>query len=60
MSDLQVVLPYKEVVELLEASRRVEALTSELSYLRKEHDALRGQFVELMERFRELKDFVID
>lgn len=60
MSDLQVVLPYKELVGLLEASSKVESLQQQLAALRKEHSALRGQFLELMERFQELKDYVID
>lgn len=60
MNELQVVLPYKDFVGLLEASRKVDDLTKQLAALRKEQAALRGQFVDVMDQFRDLKDYVID
>ena len=60
LSDLQVVLPYRDVVALLEASRKVDSLQAQIVALRTEQAALRGQFLDVMERFRELKDYVID
>ena len=60
LSDLQVVLPYRDVVALLEASRKVDGLQAQIVALRTEQAALRGQFLDVMERFRELKDYVID
>lgn len=60
MSELQVVLPYKDLVGLLEASRQVDDLNRQLAAMRQEQAALRGQFVEVLEQFRDLKDYVID
>lgn len=60
MSDLQVVLPYKELLELLEASKQVKILSAQLAALLESQAALRGQFLELMEKYRELKDYVTD
>ena len=60
MSDLQVVLPYKELLELLEASKQVKILSAQLAALLESQAALRSQFLELMEKYRELKDYVTD
>ena len=60
LPDIQVVLPYKDLVELLEASRQIESLKEDNKRLHEQFGALRSQFLELMDQFRELKDFVQD
>lgn len=60
LPDIQVVIPYKDLVELLEASRQIESLKEDNKRLHEQIGALRSQFLELMEQFRELKDFVQD
>ena len=60
LPDIQVVLPYKDLVELLEASKEIKDLRSDNKRLHEQLGALRSQFLELMDQFRELKDFVQD
>lgn len=48
LPDLQVVLPYKTLLELLEASQAVESLRKDNERLSAQMAALRSQFTELM------------
>lgn len=50
-----VLLPYSELVELLDASKRVKELAQDVKRLEAQQAALRGMFLELMDRFRELE-----
>lgn len=58
--DPQVLIPYSQLVELLEASDRLESIEDDVKYIRKTQDALRSQFTELMIAFGDLKRFVSD
>lgn len=58
--DIQVLIPYKDLMELLEASKQIEALKKDNKKLHEKHDALRSQFLELMEAFGDLKRYVTD
>ena len=60
LPDIQVVLPYKDLVELLEASKEIKDLRSDNKRLHDQLGALRSQFTELMDQFRDLKDYVTD
>ena len=60
LSDIQVVIPYKDLVELLEASKEIKDLRSDNKRLHEQFDALRSQFLELMEQFGDLRRFVQD
>lgn len=60
LPDIQVVLPYKDLVELLEASREIKRLEADNKRLHEQVGALRSQFLELMEQFGDLKRFVQD
>lgn len=60
LPDIQVVLPYKDLVELLEASRQIESLKEDNKRLHEQLVALRSQFLELMEQFGDLKRFIQD
>ena len=60
LPDIQVVIPYKDLVELLEASRKIEDLKADNKRLHEQFGALRSQFTELMDAFRELQDYVSD
>ena len=50
---LQVIIPYRELVHLLNASQRVDSLDKKMERLLEQQAALRLQFYELMEAFRE-------
>ena len=52
--NLQVIIPYRELVNLLNASQRVDALDKKLERVLEQQTALRGQFLELMDTFRQL------
>ena len=56
LPDLQVIIQYRDLVELLAAAYEVDALRNEVKLLRAQQSALRLQFTELMELFREYKD----
>ena len=60
LPDLQVLIPYEELVKLATASERVDELLQKVSSLESQQTALRGQFIEVMEAFGELRDFVKD
>ena len=52
--NLQVIIPYQQLISLLNASQRVESLDKKMERLLVQQAALRNQFTELMEAFREL------
>lgn len=58
--ELQVLIPYKDLMELLEASRQIEQLKKDNKRLHKQLDALRSEFVELMDAFGDLRSYVSD
>ena len=50
---LQVIIPYKLLSELLEAPNRVSELEKELQHQKRMLGALRGQLFEVIEKLRE-------
>ena len=54
-SEPMILLPYSELMELLEASKKVIQLTKDMKRLQEQQSALRYQFIELMERLREFE-----
>lgn len=58
--ELQVVLPYSRLLELLQAAQAVEDLKRENKILSDQLGALRSQFTELMEVIGDLKREVED
>lgn len=52
--NLQVIIPYRELVNLLNAAQRVDTLDKKMDRLLSQQAALRGQFLELMEAFKQL------
>ena len=58
--ELQVVLPYSRLVELLEAAQAVDDLKQQHDYVLDQLGALRNQFVDLMEVVGDLKREVAD
>ena len=52
--DLQVIIPYKQLMGLLDASQKVDDLTRKVDLVLQQQDAMRCQFLELMESFRQL------
>ena len=53
-NNLQVIIPYQQLITLLNASQRVDALDKKMDRLMLQQAALRNQFTELMEAFKQL------
>lgn len=53
LPDIQVIIPYEQLYELLSASGMVEELLEENRRLREQMAALRYQFTELMEKLND-------
>lgn len=53
--DFQVLVPLRKLLGLLETAGKAEGLADEVSRLREQLTALRGQFLELLEKFKELE-----
>lgn len=56
LPDLQVIIPYKDLQQLLSAAGEVETLRGEARSLQDQMSALRNDFTTLMEMFQEIKD----
>ena len=56
--DLLVTLPLKRLEKVLEAVEKVEHLTKIVDKLTSEQTALRGQFLEVMDVLREIKEYL--
>ena len=56
--DPQVIIPYSQLVELLEASQRIKEYKKEVAGLNAQVTALRIMQAECMEQIRELKKLV--
>ena len=56
--DPQVIIPYSQLVELLEASQQIKEYKKEVAGLNAQVTALRIMQAECMEQIRELKELV--
>lgn len=56
LPEIQVLIPYKTLQELLMAAAAAEENKKEIVFLREQLSALRFQFTELMEVFQDYKD----
>ena len=56
LPDLQVIIPYKDLQQLLGAAGEVESLKEDNVSLHDQLSALRNDFTTLMEMFQEIKD----
>ena len=53
--DFNVLVPLSKLMGLLDAAQRVNDLTDEVDGLKEQYRLLRGQFVEVMEKVRDLE-----
>ena len=53
--DFDVLVPLSKLLGLLDAAQRVNELSEEMDSLKAQYKLLRGQFVEVMEKIRELE-----
>lgn len=59
-SQIFVTIPYEDLTALLEAVRQVPAILEQNKRILAECDATRCLFSECLQKFAELKDFVMD
>lgn len=53
--DFDVLVPLSKLLGLLDAAQRVNDLSEEMDSLKEQYRLLRGQFVEVMEKIRDLE-----
>ena len=53
--DFQVLVPLRKLLALLETAGKADGLADEVARLQDQQSALRGQFLELLEKFKELE-----
>lgn len=53
--DFDVLVPLSKLLGLLDAAQKVDELAGEMDQLREQQRLLRGQFVEVMEKIRDLE-----
>ena len=56
LPDIQVIIPYKNLVQLLGAAQQVEDLRKEVKQNQEQMAALRLQFTEILELYRMYQD----
>lgn len=52
--DFDVLVPLSKLMGLLDASQRVETLNQKVDLLEGQYSALKGQFLEVMEKLRDI------
>ena len=58
MKDFQVLVPYSQLAALLTLPDTVKRVETENQELRRQLDALRSQYVELLEKVREIDRYL--
>lgn len=53
--DFEVLVPLRKLLALLDAADKADDLAAKVASLEGQQTALRGQFLELMEKFKELE-----
>ena len=56
LPDIQVLIPYRDLCSLLAASAELESLKKDYGLILDQLGALRHQFTELLEQFRQIQD----
>lgn len=59
-SDFQILLPYKQLESLLQASTEIKQLRVEIKRVQDQQSALWARFAELMEAFGEIRKHLND
>ena len=55
VGDFPTLIPYSQLVKMVEMANKFEAMEGRLGRLEKQHGALRQQYTELVEKFGELR-----
>lgn len=55
VGDFPMLIPYSEVVKMVESARKIEEMERRYKQMQKQYTALHGMYFELVEKFGELK-----
>lgn len=58
VENYSVLIPYKDLVKMVEVAKKVEHIEEQYSRLQDQYAAIRGMFSECLEKIAEIRDFV--
>ena len=58
VDNYSVLIPYKDLVKLVEVAKKVEVIEQEYARLHEQYTAIRGMFSECLDLIREIREFV--
>ena len=58
VDDYKVLIPYRDLVELVEVAKEVKVIKQEYARLQEQYTAIRGMFSECLDKIQEVLDFV--
>lgn len=60
VENYSVLIPYKDLVEMVEMSKKVDQIQKDYDRLQEQYAAIRGMFSECLEKIQEIRNFVKD
>lgn len=58
VEDYQVLIPYKDLVKMVEVAKKVEQIELQYNRLQEQYAAIQGMFSECLLKIKEIRDFV--
>lgn len=58
VEDYQVLIPYKDLVKMVEVAKKVEQIELQYNRLQEQYTAIQGMFSECLLKIKEIRDFV--
>lgn len=58
VENYSVLIPYKDLVKMVELSNKVEQIEQQYDRLQEQYAAIRGMFSECLAKINEIRDFV--
>lgn len=58
VDNYSVLIPYKDLVKMVELANKVEQIELQYNRLQDQYAAIRGMFSECLEKIKEIRDFV--
>lgn len=58
VENYSVLIPYKDLVKMVEVAKKVESIEEQYSRLQEQYVAIRGMFSECLEKINDIREFV--
>ena len=58
VENYQVLIPYKDLVKMVEIAQKVEQIELQYNRLQEQYTAIQGMFSECLTKIKEIRDFV--